>query len=171
MPSDKVELHLRYKDHNLDIAGEPDDVVKEILLFFSKIFPQLQLLSKLTLSIDTQQLLQACVDILAITPEGIVVKANTSNLKDQERILLHLTKAKLASMTGSRSKETMMTEEIASSINGKGGTVAGRLSELVSQGLTERVGKGEYRVTTLGLEHFINTIVPLLRAPTIGESS
>jgi hypothetical protein len=123
----------------------------------------------LTLSIDVQQLLEACVGILAITPDGVVVKANTSNLKDQERILLHLTRAKLGSMTGNRSKETMMTDEIASSINGKGGTVAGRLSELVSQGLAERVGKGEYRATTLGLEYFMKTVVPLLRAHAVGE--
>ncbi len=165
----EVELHLRFGEHTLESKGDPDSIVREMLLFFSKVFPQLELLSKLRLTVDLEKLMESCVGILALAPEGVVVRADTRSLKDQERILLHLVRAKLGFTTGGRDHETMMTDEIASSINGKSGPVSGRLSELVSEGLAERVGKGEYRVTTLGLEYFMNNTIPALRQHVMGE--
>jgi len=44
------------------------------------------------------------------------------------------------------------------------GTVAGRLSELCGESLAERKGKGEYRVTTLGMHLFREQVLPKLKA-------
>ena len=158
-----VEVRIRYKNHELEVKGEPGAVVNQMLQFFSKVLPQLELLSQLTLSIDIQRLLEACVNILSVTPEGVVVRVDTSALKDQERIMLHLVKKRLGFMIGRVDRDTMTTSEIVSATSGKAGTVAGRLSELVSEDLAERASKGEYRITTLGLDHFIENIAPILR--------
>ncbi len=168
--AEKVELHLKFGEHTLKSSGTPDAIMREMLLFFSKVFPQLELLSKLTLSVDLEKLLESCIGILALTPEGVVLRADTGALKDQENILVQLVRAKLSFTTGSRERDTMMSDEIASSIDGKSGPVAGRLSELVSKGLVERVGKGEYRITTLGIECFMDRIVPTLKQQVSGDS-
>ncbi len=167
MADQKVELRLRFGEHTLEIAGDPDTIVREVLRFFSKVYPQLELLSKLTLTIDLEELMKASVGILALAHEGVVITANTETLKDQECILVQLVRSKLAFTLSGREKDTMMTDEIASSINGKPGTVAGRLSELVSSNLIERVGKGEYRITTMGLDFFVKDIVPALKQMTM----
>ncbi len=171
MAAEKVELRLRFGEHTLESSGTPDAIVREMLLFFSKIFPQLELLSKLRLTVDLEKLLESCIGVLALAPEGVVLKADTGALKDQENILVQLVRAKLGFTTGSRERETMMSDEIVSSINGKSGPVAGRLSELVSKGLVERVGKGEYRITALGIECFMNRIVPTLKQQVLGDGS
>jgi predicted transcriptional regulator len=40
------------------------------------------------------------------------------------------------------------------------GTIAGRLSELVREQLIERIGKGSYRLTTMGQRIVIQTLMP-----------
>jgi predicted transcriptional regulator len=42
------------------------------------------------------------------------------------------------------------------------GTVAGRLSELVSELYVERVGRGKYRITAYGVKEFMEEVLPKL---------
>jgi len=46
------------------------------------------------------------------------------------------------------------------------GTVAGRLSEMCSEGLVDRIGKGEYKATTYGLDYFMKNIIPSIKLKT-----
>jgi predicted transcriptional regulator of viral defense system len=53
--------------------------------------------------------------------------------------------------------------EMLALTGGKSGTVVARLSELTSLGWVERVGRGEYRITTLGAKAFLDEIAPKLK--------
>jgi predicted transcriptional regulator of viral defense system len=46
---------------------------------------------------------------------------------------------------------------------GRTGTVAARLSELSNLGWVERVGRGEYRITTLGVQSFLDEVLPKIK--------
>ena len=83
---------------------------------------------------------------------------------ERDAILLHLVKAYIAYKTGRMEKDSLATAEITSLTGGKSSTVGARLSELVSLGWVERVGRGEYRMTTLGIRNFIDEILPKIES-------
>jgi hypothetical protein len=145
------------------ITGPPELVAREVLAFLTKAIPELELASHLVLSVDVTQLAQACEGVLAATPEGIVVTVPTNNLADRELVLLHLAKSRIAQMLGKADKDLVQSADLMVATKKSSGTVAGRLSELCAESLAERKGKGEYRITTLGLHIFSEQILPKLR--------
>lgn len=157
-----LEITIRFGSVEKKITGTPEDAAKAALSFLTSIVPQLELASRLVLSMDLSELAKSCEGILAITPEGVVTIVPTEGLADRELILLHLAKAKIAEMTGKSKSDTIQTSELIVATKRSTGTVAGRLSELCSESLAERKGKGEYHITTLGLHLFQKEILPKL---------
>ena len=66
-------------------------------------------------------------------------------------------------MTGKSEGDTVQASSLIAATKRSGGTVAGRLSELCAESLAERKGKGEYRITTLGLSIFQEQVLPKLK--------
>jgi hypothetical protein len=157
---------IRYGDIEKKISGPPDTVAIEVFAFLTTTIPELELASRLALSVDVKQLAEACEGVLAVTPEGIVVTVPTEGLADRELMLLHLAKARIAQMLGKSEKDFVQSSDLIASTRRTSGTVAGRLSELCAEGLAERKGKGEYRATTLGLHVFREQILSKLKPKT-----
>jgi hypothetical protein len=158
-----LEVTIRYGAVEKKISGSPADVAKAALAFLISIIPKLELASRLVWSVDLEQIVKACEGIIAITPEGLVVTVPSENLSDRELLLLHLGKARVAEMMGKSKSDTVQASELIATTKRSSGTVAGRLSELCTEGLAERKGKGEYRVTTLGLHLFQEAILQKLK--------
>jgi len=154
---------IRYGSLEKKITGDPEDVAKTVLSFLMSLVPQLELASRLVLSVDLSKIAKTCEGIVAITPEGVVVTASTEGLADRELLLFQLAKQKIAQMMGKSESDTVQASDLISATKRSGGTVAGRLSELCSESLAERKGKGEYRVTTLGLHIFQEQVIPKLK--------
>lgn len=164
MSTRTVEITVRFGNTEKTITGNADEAIRELLLFFSKIYPQLELISRVSLSVDLEDFLKASEGIIALTPEGIAITADTSHLKDRELIMLHLAKTKVGHMLGKCEKDALHLNDLIVAAKSKTGTVAGRLSEMCSEGIAERLTKGEYRATTSGLHYFIKSIVPKLKS-------
>lgn len=156
----KIEIHLKHKDFEKKVVGEVDEVLREVIAFLTKVFPNIELFSKLSLTVDANELLSACQGILAATPEGIVTLVDVEALPDRDLILFHLAKAKVGYLLNRSEKETLLISDLLSATKRSAGSIAGRLSEMCSEGFVERVGKGEYRITTYGLDYFLKNIVP-----------
>jgi len=159
-----LEVIIKYGTLEKKITGPPDQVAQEVLSFLNKIIPQLELASHLSLSVDINELAKACEGILAVTPEGVVVMAPIDQLADRELLLLHLAKASIAHILGKSDKDLVQSADLIVATKKSAGTVAGRLSELCGESLAERKGKGEYRVTTLGMHLFREQVLPKLKA-------
>jgi len=159
-----LEVVIKYGTLEKKITGPPDQVAQEVLTFLNKAIPQLELASHLALSVDISELAKACEGILAVTPEGVVVTAAIDQLADRELLLLHLSKARIAQMLGKSDKDFVQSADLIAATKKSAGTVAGRLSELCGESLAERKGKGEYRVTTLGLHLFREQVLPKLKS-------
>jgi len=144
------------------VSGDVDQVMRELFKFFSEFYPKLELVSKLTLTVDLEKFLKACAGIFAVTPEGIVVTSPIDRLADKELLLVHLAKAKFAHITKATDRDTLLISDLINATKGKAGTVAGRLSEMVFEGTVERIGKGEYKITTYGLDRFERELIPKL---------
>jgi hypothetical protein len=162
----RLEVTIKYANLEKKIVGPPDQVAKEVRAFLLKAIPELDLASQLALSVDVKDLAQACQGVLAVTPEGVVITVPVENLADRELVLLHLAKARIAQILGKSDKDLVQSAELIAATKKTAGTVAGRLSELCGESLAERKGKGEYRVTTLGLHVFREQIIPKLKPKT-----
>lgn len=145
------------------ITGGPGDVAKAVLSFLNSIIPQMELANRLVLSLDLGKIAEACEGAVAITPEGVVVTVSTDVLADRELLLLHLAMQKIAEMTGKSESDTVQASNLIAATKRSSGTVAGRLSELCTESLVERKGKGEYRITTLGMHLFQQQVLPKLK--------
>lgn len=158
-----LEVTIRYGSVEKKITGAPDEVANAVLSFLTSAIPQLELASRLVLSMELSKLAKDCEGIVAITPEGVVVTVSTEGLADRELLLLHLAKEKLAEMTGKSKSDTVQMSDLITATKRSSGTIAGRLSELCSESLAERKGKGEYHITTFGLHVFQELVLPKLK--------
>jgi len=160
-----LELSAKYKDMELRFKGKPDDVIRSLLKFIQQILPAYDLASKLILTVDLEDLLKRLEGIIAFTPEGLVVTVPREKIGGgKDAILLHLVKAYVGCKTGRLEKDSLATVEIAALTGGKTSTITARLSELVNSGWVERVGRGEYRITTLGIRNFIDEVLPKIES-------
>jgi len=162
----KIEVTIRYKDLEKKVSGNADQVIREVFRFFSEVLPQLQFISRISLTVDVQEFLSACEGVFAVTPEAVVVLVPTEGLTDKELILLQLAKAKVSYIAGKDARETLLIGDLIAATKRSAGTVAGRLSEMCSEGMVDRIGKGEYKATTYGLDYFMKNIIPPIKLKT-----
>ncbi len=159
-PSGTIEVTVRHNGAETKIIGNPENVVRELVIFFSKAYPALELASKLVLSVDSTEYLQSCSGVLAYSPEGLVILKNTTILKDRELMMLHVAGARMFYLMGKKDNDSISLDELGKITGRVTGTIAGRLSELVREQLIERVGKGSYRLTTMGQRVVVQTLMP-----------
>lgn len=159
-PAAAIEVVLRHSGVENRIIGSPETVVRELLSYFSKVYPSVELVSRLVLSVDTAEFLQSCTGVLAVSPEGLVVLRDLKDLKDKELMMIHLAGSRLQHQMGKKESDTLSLDEITKTTGRSTGTVAGRLSELCNEQLVERVGKGSYRLTTMGTRVVIKNLMP-----------
>jgi hypothetical protein len=159
--NDELELNVKYGDIQVKFNGKKDDVIRSFFSFLSKILPAYEFVSKLTLTIDLEELLKSLVGLMAFTPEGPVLIVPRNVLGGERNVIIfHLVKAYVGYKTGKFEKDSLSKGEIHSLTGGKPGTVAARLSELTNLGWVNRVGRGEYLITTLGIKSFLEDIRP-----------
>jgi hypothetical protein len=159
-PSGTIEVTVRHNAAETKVIGTPENVVRELVIFFSKAYPSLELASRLVLSVDSAEFLQSCAGVIAYSPEGLVILKDTATLKDRELMMLHVAGARMFYLLGKRDSDSISLEELAKITGRVTGTIAGRLSELVREQLIERIGKGSYRLTTMGQRIVIQTLMP-----------
>jgi hypothetical protein len=159
-PAATIEVVLKHSGVENRIIGSPETVVRELLSYFSRVYPSVELVSKLILSVDNVEFLQSCTGVLAVSPEGLVVLKDLKELKDKELMMIHLAGSLLQHQMGKKESDTLSLDEITKTTGRSTGTVAGRLSELCNEQLVERVGKGSYRLTTMGTRVVIKNLMP-----------
>jgi len=161
---EKLELIVKYRDVEAKFAGSPEDVIRAFFGFMSRVLPAYDLASSLVLTVDLENLLRNVKGLIAFTPEGPVITVPREKIGgDRNVIILSLLKAYIGHKTGRLEKDSLSRPEITASTGVKDSTVAARLSELTDAGLVERVGRGEYRITTLGVKVFLEEILPKIR--------
>ncbi len=159
-PHGTVEVTVRHRGVESKIIGSPDGVVRELLAYFAKVYPSIELVSKVILTNDNTEFLQGCTGILASSQEGLAVLKDVSSLRDKELLMLYLSGVRLLHLIGRNDTDALNLEELTRTTGKATGTVAGRLSELCNERLAERAGKGSYRLTTMGARTVIKTLMP-----------
>lgn len=160
----KIEVLIRYQGMEVKFSGTTDDVTRSFLDFMSKILPSYALVSRLTMTVDLDSLLKDLEGIVAITPEGLIITVPHEKIGEREVILLNLVRMSVAYQLSKSDEDSVSIADLLKATGGKPSSTAARLSELVDLGWVDRVGRGEYRITTYGLKSFIETVLPKLKS-------
>ena len=96
----QVEVAIRYRDVEKTIRGNPEEVFKGVFQFLSQTIPALEIVSKITLTVDFADFLKEAAGVFAVTSEGVVVLTPLEALTDRELVLLCLVRAKISCETG-----------------------------------------------------------------------
>ena len=160
-PPNTLEITIRHTSGiEKKILGPPDAVLKELVTYMSTVYPSLELVSRIVLTVDAREFMDSCSGVLAASPEGLVVLKDVSHLRDRELLMLHLAGARLMDILGKKENDALSLEDLTRVMGRPTGTVAGRLSELWKEQLIERVGKGSYRLTTMGARIVVKNLMP-----------
>jgi len=159
----KVEVLVRYRGMEVKLSGAPNEVTRAFLEFMEKMLPSLELVNTLVMTVDLEKLLHELQGIIAITDEGIIVTIPRESIGEREAILLHMVKASVGFQLSKLEGDSLSIADILTLTGGKPSTTAARLSELVDLGWVDRVGRGEYRITTFGVRSFEESVLPKLK--------
>ncbi len=160
-PLNTLEVTIRQSSGiEKKILGSPDAVLKELVSYMSTVYPSLELVSKIILTVDAREFMDSCSGALAASPEGLVILKDVSHLRDRELLMLHLAGARLMHILGRKENDALSLDDLTRVMGRPTGTVAGRLSELWKEQLIERVGKGSYRLTTMGARIVVKNLMP-----------
>jgi len=159
----KVEVTIKYQGMEVKFSGSVSEVTRLFLDFMSKNLPGYDLISRLTLTVDLTSLLKDLEGIVTITPEGLIITVPLEKTGEREVILLNLVRMSVAYQLSKSDKDSVSIADLLKATGGKPSSTAARLSELVDMDWVDRVGRGEYRITTYGLKSFIDTVLPKLK--------
>lgn len=159
----EIEVVIKCKDTEAKFSGDIDKVTRKIITFLTGIYPSLEIASRLSIAPDLDKIAKALEDIGAVTPEGPVLLSARGKVRDKEAVGLYLLIAYTGYRLGKLNKDTLPMADLIKLTGRPPGTIAGRLSELVSELLVDRIGKGEYRITTLGIKYFIENVIPKIK--------
>ena len=110
----QIEVTIRYRDVEKTIKGNPQEVFRSVFQFLSETIPALDIVSKITLTVNFADFLKDAAGVFAVTPEGVVVLTPPEALTDRELVLLFLVRAKVSHETGKSEKETLLASELIS---------------------------------------------------------
>jgi len=163
----ELSITVSYGDARVEFSGSPEVVMRSLHEFVSKVIPNMDLARTISVNYSLNDLVQMFKEFVRVTPEGPRVWAQEKKLSDRDVILLQLVAARIASLSGKSSTDSMSVGEIqtATGLNPK--TISSRLSELTKMAHVERVdaeGGGKYRVATIGVNRLNEALSKKLKS-------
>ena len=162
MNKETVTVHIKYQETEQTFTGDVNHVWVSVNRFFSEMIPALQIVKKALLTVDLENLIEDCKNIIAVAPEGPVLLVSRQKLTANETLLLHLLATYIGNKLG-QSKDYLTKEELQAGL-GKNATITStRLGELIREGYATKTEEGNYRITTLGIKRFQEEALPEIR--------
>jgi len=161
----ELQVYVKYDQFEEDFKGPVDQVLRALIAFLDKVYPGLEILSQVRLTVDLQELIEEMKDIIAIAPSGPVVLSK-KRLTVKELIGLNLIGAFVGYKLNLAEKASLSLDEMVTLTGKTKGSVSGALTPMVNDRLVEKPEKGEYKISSLGIKHFIDEVFPTLRGET-----
>lgn len=157
----EISGRIEFSDKGfLDIEGNANEVIDCILKFLSKVYPAYTIVSNLILSLDLVELMTNLKGNIALSDEGPVILK--PELPTDISIMLCLIGTYISNRIGKADIETLDVASISKLVGKATKTVRNELPNLTRKGWVDRVGRGEYKVTTVGVFYFKDKILPEL---------
>jgi hypothetical protein len=157
-----VIVHIKYQETEQTFTGDADQVWISVNRFFSEMIPALQTVKKALLTVDLENLIEDCKNIIAVAPEGPVLLVSKQKLTDSETLTLHLLATYIGNKLG-QSKDFLTKEELQAGLGKNAKITSTRLGELCQEGYATKTDEGNYRITTQGIKRLQEETLPEIR--------
>lgn len=162
---EKVSVHVKFGDVEQTYVGNVNDVWFLVNKFFSENIPSFEILSRVMLTVDLQQLVEDCKEVVTITPEGIAVLVSKERLTDNEALMLHLLAGYVGQKLGVLETASLTKEALQDSLGKNAKIISTRLGELCRKGYVVKMN-GDYKISTIGVKTLQNELLPKLKTKT-----
>ena len=160
-----IEIYVKYGGFEEDFKGPVDQVLRALMSSLDKIYPGLEVLSQVQLTVDLQELIEKMKDIVAITPNGPVVLCE-KKLTVKQLIGLNLIGAFVGYKLNLLDKASLSLDELVALTGKTKGSISRRITSTVNDRWVEKPERGRYKISTLGIKHFVDKVFPNLKEET-----
>jgi hypothetical protein len=160
----KVTIQLRYRDIEKTFSGDTNDVWISINKFFSQFIPTFEISKKLVLTVDLQNLIKACENIIAFAEEGPHLLVSRNRLTDNETLALQLLASYIGYKLGIMESDAVSKEELQPKLGKSSKIASTRLGELVKREIAAKTNDGKYKISTFGIIQTQKDILPRIKA-------
>jgi len=161
----EIEIYVKYDQFQEDFKGPVDQVLRALMAFLDKVYPGLEILSQVRLTVDLQELIEKMKDVIAIAPSGPVVLSK-KRLTVKELIGLNLIGTFVGYKLNLADKASLSLDELVNLTGKTRGSVSGALTLMVNSRLVQKPEKGEYKISPPGIKRFVDEVFPKLKEET-----
>jgi len=158
----KLQVTVKYGELRADYEGSPDDVLRGVIDFLRRVHPALEVVEKISLTTDLNNLLKALEGVVAVQPSGPVILSE-KKITIEQTISLLLAGAYASHQLNLLNQESLALDALGRLTGKTGGSLRGTLSRMKEKQLIERLPEGGYRITPLGLKLLIDETTPALK--------
>jgi hypothetical protein len=160
----KVTVNIKYKDVEKTFSATPEETWLLLNKFFNQFLPSFEIVNKLRLNVDLQQLAKDCEGLIAFSPEGANLLVSKNKLTDNETLSLWLLASYLGHKLGMTDSDDLSKEELQAKLGKSGKITSTRLGELVKSDLVTKTADEKFRITTFGVAQMQKDILPKIKA-------
>ena len=164
MNEGKVTAHIRYKDVEQKFTGSAEDVWISVNRLFAEMIPALEVAGKIVLTVNIQDLIDDCKDIVAVAPEGAALLVPRVKLTDNETLCLYLLATHIGHKLGLLDNEGLSKDRLRARLGKTAKIASTRLGELCREGLVVKAEDECYRMTNFGVRKLQKEMLPKIRA-------
>ena len=164
--SEKVTVHIKYKDVEKTFSAIPEETWLLLNKFFNEFLPSFEIANKLRLNVDLQQLAKDCEGLIVFSPEGPNLLVPKSKLTDNETLSLWLLASYLGHKLGMVESDTVSKEELQTKLGKSGKITSTRLGELVKSNVVTKTADDKFRITTFGVAQMQKDTLPKIKTKT-----
>lgn len=161
---DDITVQVRYKDVEENFSGRVNDVWVSVNRFFSEFIPTFEISRKLVLTVDLQELIRDCENIIAFTEEGSHLLVSRDKLTDNETLALQLLASYIGFRLGAVESDAVSRDELQAKLRKTAKITSTRLSELAKNEMVTKTDDGEYRITAFGVIQIQKDLLPKIKA-------
>ena len=162
--TEKVQVHLKYKQIEQQFAVEPQEAWLLINQFFRDLLPSFEIAQKIWLKVDLQQLAKDLEGVVAFSSDGVNLLIPKNKLTDSDALSLWLTAFYLGHKLGLVSTDALSKDELEVKLGKSGKITSTRLGELIKNGLAQKTADEKSRITTMGVVQTQKEIVPKIKS-------
>ena len=158
----ELQVYVKFNEFEEDIRGSPDDVLRALMAFLDRVYPGLEVLGRIRLTVDLHGLTEQIKDIVAVTSSGSVILSR-KKLTIRELVGLNLIGAFVGYKLNLMDRDALNLDDLVN-LTGKGkGSVSGALTHMVGNRWVEKPERGGYRISALGIKQFQEEVFPKLK--------
>jgi len=162
--TETVTVNIKYKNVEKTLSGSPEEVWLLTNKFFHQFLPSFEIANRLLLSIDLQELVKDCENVIAFAQEGPYLLIPRSKLTDNETLSLLLLANYLSRQLDRTEKDGISKEELQAKLGKDAKIASTRLGELVKSEMATRTPEDMYRITTFGIAQMQKDTIPRIKA-------